>query len=241
MVGGPTLAQAFDTRSNALNAWRLVLASGVILQHSWPLTGRKIYPPIEQLLTQVWVDGFFAISGFLITASWVRNPRLRDYFVARILRIFPGLWVCLAVVAFVIAPISVAVQGGSPAKLLLSPAPFQYVLNNAVLNIYFEGIDGTPRDVPLPGVWDGVLWTLIFELFCYVAVAVAGTAKLLNRRWPAPVVFALFLAASALVSYPIGTVPTFLQMITRFALVFAAGGSCTSTRTWSPRDGHLSR
>ncbi|ASL10140.1 acyltransferase [Mycobacterium intracellulare subsp. chimaera] len=222
--GGPTLAQAFDTRSNALNAWRLVLASGVILQHSWPLTGRKIYPPIEQLLTQVWVDGFFAISGFLITASWVRNPRLRDYFVARILRIFPGLWVCLAVVAFVIAPISVAVQGGSPAKLLLSPAPFQYVLNNAVLNIYFEGIDGTPRDVPLPGVWDGVLWTLIFELFCYVAVAVAGTAKLLNRRWPAPVVFALFLAASALVSYPIGTVPTFLQMITRFALVFAAGG-----------------
>lgn len=219
----PTLAQAFDTRSNALNAWRLVLASGVILQHSWPLTGRKIYPPIEQLLTQVWVDGFFAISGFLITASWVRNPRLREYFVARILRIFPGLWVCLAVVAFVIAPITVAIQGGSPAKLLLSPSPALYVLNNAVLNIYYESIDGTPRSVPYPGVWDGVLWTLIFELFCYVAVAIAGVIGLYNRRWPAPAVFAFFLVATALVSYPIGTLPTFPQMIVRFAIVFAAG------------------
>lgn len=218
-----SLAQAFDTRNNALNVWRLVLASGVILQHSWPLTGRKIYPPVEQLLTQVWVDGFFAISGFLITASWVRNPRLREYFVARVLRIFPGLWACLIVVAFVIAPISVAIQGGSPARLLLSPAPIQYVLNNAVLNVYHTGIDGTPRNVPFPGVWDGVLWTLIFEFFCYIAIAVAGVAGLLKRRWPAPVVFVLFLVAAALASYPVGAVENIFQMITRFALVFAAG------------------
>lgn len=222
-MASSTLAQVFDTRNNALNVWRLVLASGVILQHSWPLTGRKIYPPIEQLLTQVWVDGFFAISGFLITASWVRNPRLREYFVARILRIFPGLWVCLAVVAFVIAPIGVAIQGGSPAKLLLSPAPIEYVLNNAVLNVYHAGIDGTPRNVPFPGVWDGVLWTLIFEFFCYIAIAVAGVAGLLKRRWPAPVVFALFVVAAALVSYPVGKIENLAQMITRFALVFAAG------------------
>ncbi|WP_202349234.1 acyltransferase family protein [Mycobacterium paraintracellulare] len=219
----PRLVQIFDTRNNALNVWRLVLASGVILQHSWPLTGRKIYPPIEQLLTQVWVDGFFVISGFLITASWVRNPRLREYFVARVLRIFPGLWVCLIVVAFVIAPIGVAIQGGSPAKLLLSPAPIEYVLNNAVLNVYHASIDGTPRNVPFPGVWDGVLWTLIFEFFCYIAIAIAGVAGLLKRRWPAPVVFAVFLVAAALASYPIGAVENIAQMITRFALVFAAG------------------
>lgn len=219
----PRLAQVFDSRVNALNVWRLLLASGVILQHSWPLTGRNLQPPVGQLLTQVWVDGFFAISGFLITSSWVRNPRLREYFVARTLRIFPGLWVCLIVVAFVIAPIGVAIQGDSPAKLLLSPGPIEYVLNNGVLNVFHTGIDGTPRNVPFPGVWDGVLWTLIFELGCYVAVAVAGLAGLLNRRWPAPVVFALFLAAAALVSYPVQAVPTIPQMITRFALVFTAG------------------
>lgn len=222
-TGGRTLAQVFDTRNNALNVWRLVLASGVILEHSWPLTGRKLHPPVEQLLTQGWVDGFFVISGFLITGSWVRNPRLREYFVARVLRIFPGLWVCLAVVAFVIAPIAVAIQGGSAVKLLLSPAPITYVLNNAVFNVYHAGIDGTPKHVPFPGVWDGVLWTLVFELICYVAVAVAGVAGLLNRRWPAPVVFTLFLVSSVLVSYPVETAPTVVQMVTRFSLVFAAG------------------
>lgn len=218
----PRLAQVFDTRNNALNAWRLVLASGVILQHSWPLTGRKVHPPYDQLFTQVWVDGFFAISGFLIAASWVRNPRLREYFVARVLRILPGLWVCVAVVAFVIAPIGVAIQGGSAVRLLLSPAPITYVLNNAVLNVYHAGIDGTPKNVPFPGVWDGVLWTLIFESLCYVAIAVAGVAGLLKRRWPAVVVFTLLLVITALVSYPV-EVQTIIQMIGRFALVFAAG------------------
>ncbi len=222
-AAGPTLAQVFDARNNALNVWRLVMASGVILAHSWPLTGRKLHPPFEQLLTQGWVDGFFVISGFLITSSWVRNPRLREYFVARVLRIFPGLWVCLAVVAFVVAPIAVAIQGGSALKLLLSPAPITYWLNNAVLNVYYVAIDGTPKNVPFPRVWDGVLWTLIFEIFCYIAVAGAGVVGLLNRRWPAPVVFALLLAAAVLVSYPVDTVPTLPQMVTRFALVFAAG------------------
>lgn len=222
-AASPTLAQIFDARNNALNVWRLVLASGVILGHAWPLTGRKLHPPVDQLLSQGWVDGFFVISGFLITSSWVRDPRLREYFVARVLRIFPGLWVCLLVVAFVIAPTSVAIQGGSAVRLLLSPAPITYVLNNAVLNVYSAGIDGTPKNVPFPGVWDGVLWTLIFEFLCYIAIAAAGVAGLLNRRWPAPVVFVLFLTVAALVSYPIDTVPTLVQMITRFALVFAAG------------------
>lgn len=217
------LAQVFDPRNNALNAWRLALASGVILQHSWPLTGRKLHPPVDQLLTQVWVDGFFVISGFLITSSWVRDPRLRDFFVARGLRIFPGLWVCMFFVAFVIAPISVAIQGGPAEKLLFSRGPIEYVLNNGLLNVYHVGIDGTPRNVPWPGVWDGVLWTLIFEILCYIAVAVAGVAGLLKRRWPAPVVFALILAVTALASYPVDSVPTVVQMVARFASVFAAG------------------
>lgn len=221
-IPSPTLAQVFDSRINALNAWRLVLASGVIVQHSWPLTGRKVHPPYDQLFSQISVDGFFVISGFLIAASWVRNPRFREYVVARVLRIFPGLWVCLVVVAFVIAPIGVAIQGGSAVRLLTSRGPIEYVLNNAVLNVFHASIDGTPRHVPFPGVWDGVLWTLIFEIFCYIAIAVAGMAGLLKRRWPAVVVFTLVLAFTALVSYPV-EVQTVVQMIGRFALVFAAG------------------
>jgi len=188
----PTLAEGFDPQRNALNAWRLAMATGVILWHSWLITGRTIsWEPAHQLMRDVWVDGFFAISGFLITWSWFRRPRLRDYFFARGLRILPGFWVCLIVVAFVIAPIGVAIQGGSPSKLLLSPGPIHYVLQNSALMIKQNDVSGTPIGIPLPGEWDSSLWTLYWEALCYFAIAILGITGLLRRRWVIPLLLAL--------------------------------------------------
>lgn len=221
---GLTLGQVFDPRNNALNAWRLALAVSVIFWHSWPLTGRTItYRPFEQLIEQVGVDGFFAVSGFLITASWLRKPKLRDFAIARGLRIFPGLWVCLAIIAFVIAPTSVLIQGGSVSDLFASHKPIEYVINNGLLNVYYAGVDGTPRGVPWPGVWNGSIWTLVFEMICYIAVAVLGVAGLLKRRWVVPAAFVFFLAATAYLSYPVFAATSIPQMVARFAVMFAAG------------------
>ncbi|BAX92328.1 acyltransferase [Mycobacterium shigaense] len=222
-----TLGQELDPKRNALNAWRLLLATGVIVWHSFLTTGHHIpFVPARQLLSEVFVDGFFAISGFLITSSWLRDPRLRDYFVARALRVLPGVWVCLVVVAFVVAPIGVALLGGSGKDLVSSGASLQYVLVNmpAVGGLQFD-IAGTPRGVPYPGFWDSSLWTLIWEVFCYIAVALLGVAGLLRRRWPVPVVFALALGCSAIATLPTDATPQ--QMIAyaaaRFALMFSAG------------------
>lgn len=233
------LGQEFDPRSNALNAWRLTLATGVILCHSWPLTGRRVsFAPAHQLLRDVWVDGFFAVSGFLITASWLSNPRLRNYFAARGLRILPGLWVCLIITAFVIAPIGVAIQGGPAAKLLLSRAPIEYVLKNSAVAMLQPDVGGTPSGVPYPHAWDGSLWTLLPEVFCYITIAVLGVAGLLSRRWLIPAALALVLVWSALLppwsvfadaveaQQPIdpATVPLVLGVVAaRFAVVFLAG------------------
>jgi peptidoglycan/LPS O-acetylase OafA/YrhL len=234
------LGLEFDPRNNALNAWRLTLATGVILCHSWPLTGRRVaFAPAHQLLRDVWVDGFFAISGFLITWSWFKHPRLRDYFVARGLRILPGLWVCLIITAFVIAPIAVAIQRGPAAKLLLSRAPIEYVLENSAVVVLKHDIGGTPRGVPWPGFWDGSLWTLSFEVMCYIAIAVLGVVGLLRRRWLIPTVLALALFWSAqlpqlsgLIEEPpdrqphidAATAALIVEGITaRFAVMFLAG------------------
>lgn len=234
------LAQVFDPRNNALNAWRLVLATGVILWHSWLLTGRELtYQPAAQLLKHAWVDGFFALSGFLITASWLNNPRLRTYFVARGLRILPGLWACLAVTALVIAPLGVAIQGGSFAKLLMSSAPIEYVVKNSAVVWAQPGIGGTPNGVPWPHGWDGSLWTLIWEVLCYIAVAVVGVTGLRNRRWLIPGALAVALLFSALlppwsifVEIPAETgqgidLVTAAQVVgmvvARFAVMFLAG------------------
>jgi peptidoglycan/LPS O-acetylase OafA/YrhL len=219
-----TLGKAFDPRNNALNAWRLGLAVSVILWHSWPLTGRTItFKPFEQFIEQFGVDGFFAISGFLITSSWLRKPRLRDFAVARLLRIFPGLWICLLVTAFVLAPLSVLIQHGSVGELMASHQPVAYVLNNGLLNVYFAGVDGTPRGVPWPHVWNGSIWTLVFEMICYIGVAVLGVVGLLKRRWVIPTAFVIALCGTAYFSYPVFAMQTIPQMVFRFVVMFAAG------------------
>ena len=219
-----TLGQIFDPRANALNAWRLGLALAVIVWHSWVLSGHQTPPfPIHQFATQDFVDGFFAISGFLIPASWLSKPRLRDYALARALRILPGMWVCLIITAFVIAPIGIAIQGGSVSKLITSGGPLRFVVrNSAVAYVQFD-IGGTPTGIPVPGMWNGSLWTLQYEVLLYIAVAVLGLIGVLGRRWLFPVVFALALVWSMLdpCSFDGGTVG---ERTARLAVMFAAGG-----------------
>lgn len=219
------LGAVFDPRNNALNAWRLTLATGVILWHSWPLTGHQVPNRwVEQLGSQVFVDAFFAVSGFLITRSWVRRPVVRDYAAARALRILPGLWVCVLITAFIFAPASVLIQHGSVSALWASGAPVAYAVNNCLMNVvFYVGIDGTPRDVPWPHVWNGSLWTLVFEAGCYIAVGAIGVAGLLKYRWTIPAAFLLTLAATAVFGFPSFGMSTIPQMIARFAVMFAAG------------------
>lgn len=213
------LGQVFDPRHNALTSWRLILATGVVFWHSWPLTGREIgYAPAARLLGDIFADGFFVISGFLITAAWIRRPSLKEYWASRVLRIFPGLWICLVMIAFVIAPIAARVQHTS----ITFSAELGYVVNNALLNVAYFDIDGTPTDVPYPGVWNGSIWTLFFVLLCDVMVSVLGVAGLLKRNWVIPALLVTALYCSAHFSYSPESY-TWPQMLSRFFAVFLAG------------------
>lgn len=219
------LGQAFNPRRNALNALRLAMAAEVMLFHSFPITGHMPPQATLQLLFSVGVDGFFAVSGFLITASWLNDPRLRDYLVARALRILPGFYVCLLVVAFVIAPISVMISGGSAARLLMSTGPIEFVLKNSAVAYLHPNVGNTPRGVPLAhGGWNASLWSLIWEIVCYLAVACIGIAGLANRRWVSPLILALaVIGATQLPPLTFTTVWTIPQLLARCATMFAAG------------------
>ncbi|UDY23113.1 acyltransferase family protein [Nocardioides sp. Kera G14] len=176
-----TLESRFTAR-NGLNLFRIILATGVIFTHSYPLTGDVIgSAPLRQFAGSFSVDGFFAISGFLITMSWMRRPDWRDYLRSRTLRIFPGFYVCLLATVLVLAPLGILVGAGTwPSGY--PDSGVTYLLKNSLLYIGQLKIAGTPDAVPYPEAWNGSLWTLFWEFLCYLAVLALGMLGLLRKR-----------------------------------------------------------
>ena len=84
------------------------------------------------------------------------------------------------------------------------------------------------------------LWTIRFELFCYILVAIAGLAGLMKRRGFVLCAFVAALAYYRLSPWVI-TVPfiDFLQELPRFVTYFLAGSVVYLWRDVIPRSGRL--
>lgn len=177
-----TLAEAYDPRSNAFDVLRLVLAGTVAVTHAMQLA-LGWQPTIgDTEVGALAVDGFFVLSGFLITASWLRLRSPGRFAWHRALRILPGFWACLLVTAVVVAPLLAVLGGGNPAAVLTGPgSATTYVLHNAGLFMAQFGIAGLPASTP-DEVVNGSLWTLFYEALCYAAVAGLGVLGLLRSR-----------------------------------------------------------
>ena len=131
-----SLAESFDPKANALNLIRLLLAAGVIALHSFPVTGNYIAIPwANQLMVDGFVDGFFAISGFLIVRSWAARPLAWPFLKARLARILPGFYVCTLITAFVAAPLAATIVGDSAQNLIQSGEPWDWFKANAFVRI----------------------------------------------------------------------------------------------------------
>ena len=94
-------------RYPALDGMRALASFAVVFTHVGYATGRSLADdPVGPLLARgnFGVTVFFLLSGFLLYRPFAaysfglrREPRLRDYFVRRAARIFPALWVAVAV------------------------------------------------------------------------------------------------------------------------------------------------
>ncbi|MBY6349112.1 acyltransferase family protein [Rhodococcoides corynebacterioides] len=188
-----TLGEYFDIRSNSLNSQRLLFATIVIVSHSWPVAGVPGEPTLGDMnYGEISVAGFFAISGYLITGSRLSNS-LVPYFRARVLRIFPGFWICLAVSAFIAAPITAAIRGMDSWNVA---SAFGYLYNNFTLVIQQWGIAATLNGMPRTE-WNGPIWTLMYEFACYVLVALVLSVPFFRNRWAVLSVFVFFTGACA--------------------------------------------
>lgn len=226
---GDTLDHAFDPRANSVNALRLVLAGLVLLSHTLKLHGGS--DPLGRLtggdvdLGTMAVDGFFALSGFLIVGSYLNSPSTGRFVWRRCLRILPGFWVCLLVTTFLLLPLAQLVEFGTLSGFPLTGdrSALSYLVDNSALFIRQYEVDGLLGGSSV----NGSLYTLFYEFLCYLGVAVLGAVGLLRHRtWPLLAVAALawlFAVSQLVTGGAVYEQSTTLAIALRFGSMFLAG------------------
>ncbi len=161
------------SRDNNFNLIRFILASSVIISHGYDLTTGSVRRDYCFNLTGhsfAWyaVNGFFTVSGFLVSVSLFRRNNVIDFVRARVLRIYPGL---LLMVFSVTLIMGLFFSTLTFMQFIMHHQTLRFVLgNSSLLNVQF----------PLPGVFlhnaspnsvNGSLWTLPYEAMMYVLLA----------------------------------------------------------------------
>lgn len=198
-----TIAGAFQGRDNNFNLIRFLAASAVLVDHSFALVPSELAAasPVDLRPFEFgrWaVDVFFIVSGFLVTRSVMTQATLIDYGVARVLRLFPALVVVCVALAFVLGPIVTVV---SSLAYFSDPRPWLYVPLTASLVTHTMTLPGLFDAVPEEGIVNSPLWTLRYEAFCYLLLALFAMAGLFWTRARTGAGLAAIFALYALVTF----------------------------------------
>lgn len=150
----------------------LIAAAGSADAASWQIAFELLRPGLYAL-----VGAFFALSGFLVTGSALRNSCTRTFFANRALRIVPALSVEVALSAFVLGPLVTVV---ALSDYFTDPMFFRYFGN--IFGFVSFTLPGVFVNNPWPEVVNMNLWTLPPEFWCYFFMIGMMTAGLLGRR-----------------------------------------------------------
>lgn len=178
-AGAVRLSDRLDSRDNNFDLLRLLAAWSVLVSHSFALVGRE--EPLHWFgttLGNVGVLLFFAVSGLLIRRSWEYDPRPRDFWTKRALRLLPALATVAVLTAFVLGPLVSTLSTGS---YFSSWETWVYPVRVTLLYTFGAPLPGVFEDHVYPGV-NGPLWSLPVEVFAYFCMFLLGVTGLLARR-----------------------------------------------------------
>ena len=178
-----------EGRPSGFDYLRISLSVSIIVWHTievcygQPEVNKYWMGPLKPIPSFL-IPSFFALSGFLIAGSLARND-LTSFLTLRVIRIAPALACEVLISAFLIGA---GLTTMTLPDYFLHPTFWSYMLN-MVGDIHYN----------LPGVFDtnpvrlvnAQLWTIPYELKCYISISVLGIISLTRK----PRLFLLAVAA----------------------------------------------
>lgn len=225
-------------RDNNFNLTRMLAASAVIVSHSYALPMGSWKEPFSEYgftLGGLAVSAFFALSGFLISASFERRPSLIEFGIARALRILPALAVVTILTVLVLGP-------------LVTRLPIADYFHDRQTWLYVpKALSLRWMAFSLPGVFDtlryqvvnGSLWTLYYEVTCYVGLALACRIEMMVRvpRW---LIFALYALVYVVLLHSSGRHHADAIVYAQLSLPFVLGMAAYRSRRYLPANAAIS-
>lgn len=157
-------------RPSGFDYLRIILSFSVILFHSIQYS----YVDGSEVAWNSWARGlfkfivpmFFCLSGFLVAGSAVRSKTIVKFVGLRVIRIYPALVAEVFISALVIGPSLTEF----PLKEYFYNQTFFRYLGNVSGDISFA-LPGLFQHNPYPNIVNSQLWTIRYELYCYMAMA----------------------------------------------------------------------
>ena len=154
---------------NCFDELRFILAIIVLVAHTSALaTAEQLDWFTKYFDSDFAVKGFFAISGYLVTKSFLSSNSYFDYFEKRLRRVYPAYVLVITycvLVGFLTTELSLL-------QFVTNSQLFQYLVSNLAFLNFIQ--PNTPGSIPLAEVQalNGSLWTIKVELMLYFTVPI---------------------------------------------------------------------
>ncbi len=161
---------------------RIGLSIAVLVWHSIGLSTSSLQHDIAmwsgpfRFLPAAIIPVFFALSGFLVAGSLGRT-RLHQFITLRVVRLLPALAAEITLSALILG---LAFTELPKLQYLTSQQFYAYFLN--IVGDVHYALPGVFLDNPAGGTVNGQLWTIPYELECYLALIVLSVLTLVRRR-----------------------------------------------------------
>ncbi len=173
---------AEQRRDNCFDFLRFLFAGIVMLNHLVFITQLPVLQPLLPFFnTYISITGFFVISGFLITQSYVRSSSCKSYFIKRAKRLLPAY--LLVIITCAVGLVFLSTYNAT--TYFTNPQLGKYLLANlSFLNFLQPCLPGVFESDVFDCSVNPALWTLKIEVAFYLCVPfIIWLIRKVKRSW----------------------------------------------------------